>query len=183
MNTDAVRIVEATTPDQVDDVRRLFGEYASALGWDVSAGWIAEEMAGLPGTYAPPSGSLLLAYVEGEPAGALGLQPVPEASRVEGQGAEHAGELKRLFVRPEFRRHSVGRALMERAEAEGGARGYDRLLLTTSAEMMPLAQRFYDSLGYEETAPYRIDMPYPDIRWMRKGLPTPDSLPRRRWRA
>jgi GNAT superfamily N-acetyltransferase len=172
METTTTRILEATTPEQVDDVRRLFGEYASSLGWDTSEGWISGEIAGLPGTYAPPRGSLLLAYLGDEPAGAMGLQPVPEVARVEGTGAERAGELKRLFVRPQFRRHGVGRALMERAEVEGRARDYDGLLLTTSAEMMPLAQRFYEELGYAETAPYRNDLPYPDIRWMRKDLAT-----------
>ena len=59
---------------------------------------------------------------------------------------------------------------MRRAETEALARGYDGLVLTTSAEMMPLAQHFYEALGYAETAPYRDDMPYPNIRWMRKDL-------------
>jgi hypothetical protein len=43
-------------------------------------------------------------------------------------------------------------------------------VLTTSARMMPLAQHLYESMGYAETAPYRDDMPYPEIRWMRLGL-------------
>jgi len=81
-----------------------------------------------------------------------------------------SGELKRLFVRPGHRRSGVGRALMLRAETEARDRGYTELLLTTNAEMMPLAQSLYDSLGYVETAPYRSDMVWPDIRWMRKDL-------------
>jgi putative acetyltransferase len=173
METDTVRIIEATTAEQVDAVRTIFGEYASSMGWDMSTSWIAQEMTGLPGSYAPPRGSLMLACVGDEPAGALGLQAVPEASRVERVGAERAGELKRLFVRSAFRRHGVGRSLMERAETEGRARGYDSLVLTTSAEMMPLAQRLYEALGYRETAPYRNDMPWPEIRWMRKDLAGP----------
>lgn len=59
---------------------------------------------------------------------------------------------------------------MLRAETEAIARGYDSLVLTTSAEMMPYAQGLYDSLGYLETVPYRDDMPWPQIRWMRKAL-------------
>ena len=173
MEADTVRIAEAVTPEQIDAVRRLFGEYASAMGWDSSDDWIAEEAARLPGSYAPPRGSLMLAYVGDEPAGALGLQPIPETSRIEGVGAERAGELKRLFVRPEFQRRGVGRALMKRAEIEGRARGYDGLVLTTSAELMPLAQHLYESLGYTETSPYRDDMPWPEIRWMRKDLTNP----------
>jgi putative acetyltransferase len=163
-------VSEAVNGEDIAAVRDLFAEYASSLGWDVTAGWIAAELAELPGPYAPPAGSLLLARVSGAAAGAMGLQIVPLDSRVEGVGVERAGELKRLFVRPESRRHGVGAALMRRAEEEARARGYDSLLLTTSAEMMPLAQGLYDSLGYAETAPYRGDMPYPGIRWMRKDL-------------
>jgi putative acetyltransferase len=170
MATGQVRIVEATTPDQIEDARRLFGEYASSLGWDLTSGWIAEELTRLPGSYAPPAGSLMVAYVGEEPAGALGLQPVPEKARFEDVDVTRSGELKRLFVRPDLRRHGVGAALMSRAEDEARARGYDALLLTTNGEMMPLAQRLYDSLGYVETPPYRSDMPWPAIRWMRKSL-------------
>jgi putative acetyltransferase len=166
-----IRIVEAASLDEVDAARSLFREYAISLGWGESPeSWMSEEIAALPGTYAPPRGSLMLAYVDDRAAGALGLQPVPEGVRVPDVGAETAGELKRMFVRPESRRHGVGRALLVRAEAEARARGYDSLVLTTSAEAMPLAQHLYESMGYVETAPYRDDMPYPHIRWMRLGL-------------
>lgn len=167
---DDIDIREADTPETVADARVLFGEYATSLGWDGTSGWLAEELAGLPGPYSPPAGSLMVAYVDRVPAGALGVQLVPEQARVEDVDVTGAGELKRLYVRPAYRRHGVGRALMLRAEAEARSRGYDALLLTTNAEMMPLAQHLYESLGYEETVPYRNDMPYPAIRWMRKGL-------------
>ena len=170
MQPPTVRIIEAATPGHIDAARRLFGEYASSLGWDLSDSRVAHEMARLPGSFAPPGGSLMLALVGGEPAGVLGLQPVPEGCRIAGVGAERAGELKRLFVRPEFRRFGVGRALMERAETEARVRGYDGLVLTTNADMMPLAQPLYESLGYVEAAPYRDDMLWPDLRWMRKEL-------------
>jgi len=170
MQPSPVHIIEATTAEQIDAARTLFCEYATSLGWDLSDSRIAHEMALLPGPYAPPRGSLLVAYVGGVPAGALGLQPVPEACRIAGAGAETAGELKRLFVLPEFRRFGVGRALMLRAESEALARGYDTLVLTTNAEMMPLAQPLYESLGYAESAPYRDDMVWPDLLWMRKSL-------------
>jgi putative acetyltransferase len=166
-----VHIVEASTPEQLDAVRRLFEEYAESLGWDTGQSWMAEEIARLPGPYAPPRGSLLLAYVDDLPAGAVGLQPVPEESRVPGLGAERFGEAKRLFVRPEERRHGVGRALMERLHEEARRRAYEAVVLTTSVEMMPLAQGLYDALGYVPTEPYRDDMPYPGIRWLRLDLP------------
>jgi GNAT superfamily N-acetyltransferase len=170
MASEPVQIIEAAEPEEIDAVRRLFGQYASSLGWDLTSGWIAEEMAGLPGPYGPPAGSLMLARVGDQEAGALGLQVVPPAVRSQEVDVTRSGELKRLFVRPEYRRHGVGRALLERAECEARARGYDALLLTTNAEMMPLAQRLYESLGYVETTPYRSDMAWPSIRWMRKQL-------------
>ena len=171
MTGDTIRIVEARTPAEIEDVRVLFLEYARDLGWDAqSTPWFCDEVARLPGPYAPPRGSLLLAYVGEEPAGAVGLQPVPEKSRVSGIGAECFGELKRLFVRPGHRRHGVARALMQRAEAEARARGYTSLVLTTAAELFPLAPPLYEALGYAGTQPYRDDMPYPQIRWMRKDL-------------
>lgn len=163
-----IRIVETRSAEDIQAARDLFTEYALSLGWDLEAdhGHFAAEIRELPGPYSPPAGSLLLACVDDVPAGALGLQPVPEQARIEGIGAERFGELKRLYVRPQFRRLGIGRALLRRAEDEARARGYDRLVLTTSAEMMPLAQGLYESLGYREMQPYRNDMPYPQIRWM-----------------
>ena len=165
------RLVEASSREEIDAVRELFGEYAASLGFDGPSGsWLGDEIASLPGPYATPHGSLMLALVNGRAAGALGLQPVPEGSRIPGTGADTAGELKRMFVRPEYRRHGVGRALLERAADEARARCYDSLVLTTSAEAMPLAQHLYEDMGYVEIEPYRDDMPYSQIRWMRLGL-------------
>jgi putative acetyltransferase len=164
-------IVEATSSTDQEDVRALFLEYANSLGWDLSQGGrFADEIQNLPGPYAQPAGALLLARVGDRAAGVVGLQPVPEDARELGVGAEHFGELKRLYVRPEYRRHGVGRALMKHSEYAARVRGYRSLVLTTSAEMMPLAQGLYDSLGYRTTETYRNDMPYPGIRWLRLDL-------------
>lgn len=167
----AVRIVEAARPEEVNAARVLFREYGGSLGWREGAGsWLDDEIAALPGPYGPPRGELLLAYVGNEPAGAVGLQEVPEEARIPGTGAERFGEIKRLYVRPGFRLRGIGRALMERSAAEARARDYEALVLTTSAEMMPLAQSLYESLGYLPTEPYRNDMPWPGIRWLRLDL-------------
>jgi GNAT superfamily N-acetyltransferase len=179
MPSEPIRIVEATTPEEIQAAGELLRGYAHSLGWDDSSGWIAGEIAGLPGPYGPPRGALLLAYDGDEPAGVVGLQPVPEGARIGGVGADNAGELKRLFVRPESRTRGIGRMLMRRAEIEARARGYHALVLTTSAEMMPLAQGLYESLGYTRTEPYRNDMSWPQIRWMRLALSRPSACRRR----
>ena len=164
-------IVEASNAEDLARTRRLFLEYAESLGWDLdSSSRFADEIDHLPGPYAPPAGSLLLAKVHGEAVGVLGLQPIPEDARTPGLAAERFGELKRLYVSPEQRQRGIGRALMERAESEARARGYEALVLTTSADLMPLAQRLYDELGYRPTEPYRTDLPWPDIRWLMLDL-------------
>lgn len=168
--SESYRIVEVSTQPELEDARALFRAYAEDLGWDLSSGSIAQELAELPGSYAPPRGALLVAYVGEVAAGVLGLRPVPKEAQVPGIGAETFGELKRLFVQPGYRRLGIARGLMLRAEDEGRQRGYSALVLTTSAEWMPLAQPLYDALGYVEMEPYRNDMDFPNIRWMRKDL-------------
>ena len=166
-----VRIIEATSPEQYADAVALFRAYAEELGWDLSRGGrFADEIANPPGPYSPPAGALLLAYVGDEPVGVLGVQAVPVQARVPGSGAERAGELKRLFVRADCRRLGVGEALMRCAETIARRLGYESLVLTTSAEMMPLAQGLYERLGYETATPYRDDIPMPNIRWLRLDL-------------
>jgi putative acetyltransferase len=164
-------IIEAGSPTDLEDVRTLFLDYAESLGWDLShGGHLADEIHNLPGPYTQPAGTLLVARIGGDAIGVLGLQPVPEHARALGVGAEHVGELKRLYVRPEYRRRGVGNALVKRSEDEARARGYSSLVLTTSAEMMPLAQNLYDSLGYQTTETYRTDLPWDGIRWLRLDL-------------
>jgi GNAT superfamily N-acetyltransferase len=172
MAAPSVRIIQAESPADLACVSELFLEYATSLGWDLSQGGrFADEIAAPPGPYAPPAGSLMLAIVDDEAAGVLGLQPVPVDVRVEGVGAATAGELKRLFVRDGFRRLGIGRALMVRAEDEARSRDYDHLVLTTSEQMFPLAQSVYDVLGYGPTQPYRSDMgDFTGVRWLGKNL-------------
>lgn len=164
-------MVVATTPDELEAARALFVEYAESLGWDLSSGGrFAEEVADPPGPYAPPGGALLLAYVDGVPAGVLGLQRVPCDAQVTGIGAEHLGELKRLYVRPAHRRAGVARALMLRAEQEARYWGYRQVVLTTADRPFPLAKGLYDSLGYRQIEPYRTDLTWPDLVWLGKDL-------------
>jgi putative acetyltransferase len=172
MTTESLRIVEASTPAELAAVSELFLEYAISMGWDLSSGGrFAEEITCPPGPYAPPAGSLMLALVDDDAAGVLGLQPVPEDVRIEDAGAHWFGELKRLYVRDDFRRMGLGRALMLRGEEEARARGYEKVVLTTSHEMFPHAQSVYDALGYGPTEPYRSDMAnWPGVRWLGKNL-------------
>src|SRR5688572_14925425 len=97
------RIARATTSGDVDLARELFLEYAESLGVDFCFQGFEAELAGLPGRYAPPGGALLLASVDGEPAGTVAVRDL-------GGGR---CEMKRLYVRPAFRGLGLGRTLAE----------------------------------------------------------------------
>ncbi|MCU0232228.1 MAG: GNAT family N-acetyltransferase [Acidobacteria bacterium] len=133
----------AAGPD-LEEVRRLFLEYARSLPFSLDFQDFDRELAGLPGGYAPPGGRLLLARVGGEAAGCVALHAWDGA----------AGEIKRLYVRPAFRGRGVGRALAAAIVDAGRECGYARLLLDT-VDTMTEAIALYSSLGFAPAAPYR----------------------------
>ncbi len=143
-----IQIVQATAPEQLAQVRELIAEYAGWLGFDLTFQGYEQEMAGLPGKYAPPGGRLLLALEDGQPAGCVALRPLSCG----------ACEMKRLYVRPAFRARGVGRALAERIVAEARVAGYAQMRLDT-ADTMPEARGLYHALGFHEIPPY---YPVPD---------------------
>jgi putative acetyltransferase len=126
-------------------VRELFLEYANSLGFSLCFQGFDQELAGLPGKYAPPQGRLLLAEVSRKPAGCVALHPLqPEIA-----------EMKRLYVRPEFRGKGVGIALMNAILREAKQIGYQRLRLDTIQPLMSDAIAMYRRFGFYEIAPYR----------------------------
>ena len=142
-------------------VRTLFEEYAAELGVDLGFQGFAEEVATLPGAYAPPRGLLLLAWSADVPAGCAGLRPLgPDVC-----------ELKRLFVRPAYRGRGLARQLSTAALGEARARGYRRIRLDTLPGMVE-AQRLYRDLGFREIAPYRAN-PVPGAVFMELDLAPP----------
>ena len=136
-------IVNAMAVDGGVTVRSLFEEYAASLDTDLCFQGFAEELAGLPGDYAPPGGRLLLALQDGQTAGCIALRPVNTG----------VCEMKRLYVRPAFRAHGVGRALVDRLIHEARSAGYQHLRLDTLPSMTG-AQALYRRLGFHEIAPY-----------------------------
>src|SRR5687767_13005491 len=96
-----IQVIRAHSSSEIDLARALFQEYAASLGLDLCFQGFEQELAGLPGQYAPPDGVLLLASVGGEVAGCVGLR------RFEAE----VSEMKRLFVRPAFRGMGIGRVL------------------------------------------------------------------------
>jgi ribosomal protein S18 acetylase RimI-like enzyme len=138
-----VRIARATRAAEVAAARALMAEYATALGRDLSFQGIDEELAGLPGAYAPPQGALLLAMVKDVPAACVALRPL----------GEDIAEMKRLYVRSAMRGLGLGELLAKAIIAEAKRLGYRKLRLDTLPEMQA-ARGLYQRLGFRPIAPY-----------------------------
>jgi len=156
----ALKIIQAHTPEQVDAVRELFLEYAQSLNFSLCFQSFDQELESLPGDYAPPSGRLLLAEFNPPQRAKSGRAGDPGHGRRAGCVALHRledgiCEMKRLYVRPEFRGHKIGRRLAEAVIAEARAAGYERIRLDTVAPVMREAVQLYRELGFYEIAPYR----------------------------
>lgn len=147
-----VAIVPAEGPDDMARVRDLFLEYQTWLGLDLCFQGFEEELATLPGRYAPPGGGLWFAKRSDEIAGVVGLRPL-EGGQEDAQEDRGRCELKRLWVRPGHRGLALGRRLTETAITMARAAGYRSLWLDT-LPLMTDARRLYDELGFREAAPY-----------------------------
>ena len=144
--------------DELGAVRALFREYADSLGFPLDFQDFDRELDELPGAYAPPRGVLLLAHVDGEPAGCVGLRPLDESTC----------EMKRLYVRPAHRALGLGRLLAEAVVAEARARGYARMRLDT-VPGMETAQTLYRALGFRQIERYR-ENPVPGAAFLELQL-------------
>jgi len=142
----AISIIAASTPELVEQARALFLEYADSLGFSLCFQSFDQELAELPGKYAPPEGRLLLAFLGGRIAGCVAMR------KLEGDICE----MKRLYVRQDFRGSGAGRALAQRIIAEAKAAGYRRMRLDTIAGKMDRAIALYRGLGFREIPPYGI---------------------------
>jgi putative acetyltransferase len=141
-----VALVGPANAQAIGQARGLFAEYAASLGTDLCFQSFDRELAELPGSYAPPDGRLLLAWVDGELAGCVALRPLESG----------VCEMKRLYVRPAYRRFGIGRTLADRVILEAARVGYRKMRLD-SLPSMQTGLALYRRLGFREIAPYTIN--------------------------
>jgi len=154
-----VTIRKATGAADMARARKLFADYQSQLGVDLSFQGFDAEIDGLPGAYALPAGCLLLAIDGGEAVGCVGMRPLEDTDIC---------EMKRLFVYERWRDRGLGRRLAVAVIDEARAAGYTRMRLDT-LEFMAEARALYRGLGFRECAPY-YDNPLPNVLYMEIDL-------------
>jgi ribosomal protein S18 acetylase RimI-like enzyme len=154
----ALEIRSASSTEDLAAARALFEEYQGSLGVSLCFQNFDAELASLPGAYAPPEGRLLLAFAGAEPAGCVALRKI----------GEEICEMKRLWVKPDFRGTGLGRRLAETLMTEARAIGYRAIRLDTLPSMKR-AQALYASLGFRDIPPYN-DHPLEGTRFMEAAL-------------
>jgi ribosomal protein S18 acetylase RimI-like enzyme len=152
---EGLQIVHADGPEYVEGIRTLFREYAEALGFSLCFQGFDEELIGLPGKYSRPNGRLLLARLNDADVGCVGVQPLSPL----------ICEMKRLYLRPQFRGSGAGRLLAQAAIREAAAADYQAMRLDTIEPLMSAAVALYRTLGFREIAPYRPN-PIPGALYM-----------------
>ena len=153
-----MQIRPASDVKELAAVRTLFEEYSATIRVELCFQGFGQELATLPGSYAPPRGRLLLAGPTDLPAGCVGLRPAGDA----------ICEMKRLFVRPTCQGRGLGRALAERAIAEARTIGYSTMVLD-SLPSMQRAIRLYEALGFVRRSAYYVS-PLPGTVFMELSL-------------
>lgn len=154
-----MEIIRAETPEAIEQARSLFREYEAWLGISLCFQNFEEEVANLPGRYAAPDGRLFLAFVDENPAGCIALRKLEEG----------ICEMKRLFVREDFRGRKIGIILIEKLIEEAKAIGYQKMRLDTYPAKMANAVKLYESHGFREIPPY-YDNPHGEILYLEKEL-------------
>lgn len=153
-----LEIRRASSTGDLAAARSLFEEYQESLGFSLCFQNFDAELASLPGAYAPPGGRLLLAFAGAEPAGCIALRKIEE----------DICEMKRLWVRHDFRGTGLGRRLAQTLMTEARAIGYRAIRLDTLPSMKA-AQALYTSLGFKDIPPYN-DHPLEGTRFMEAAL-------------
>jgi putative acetyltransferase len=157
--TEAYEIIEAYSPQEIEAAGNLFLEYQKWLNIPLCFQGFEEEIAGLPGKYAPPEGRLYLIKLGNNYIGCIGLRKISEG----------ICEMKRLYVKPEHQGHGLGKKLVELIVDEAKKSGYNKMRLDTIKEKMPNAVDIYEKHGFKKIDAY-YDNPNPHTLYMELNL-------------
>jgi putative acetyltransferase len=158
-STQAAAVTQAFTPEQNEQARQLFVEYAQSLAFSLCFQNFEQELKSLPAAYAQPDGRLLLAHDSDIAAGCVALRKLEDG----------ICEMKRLYVRPAYRGKGIGRLLVDRVIAEARAIGYRQMRLDSVASSMQPAISLYRQLGFREIPAY-CPNPMPEAVYMELAL-------------
>lgn len=154
-----IKIIQAITEEQIEATRKLFREYEAWFGMNLCFQNFDEEVANLPGKYAAPEGRLYLAFSDEKLAGCIALRKLED----------EICEMKRLFVKDDFRGQKIGIALIEKLLEEAKKIGYEKMRLDTFPPKMGKAVSLYESYGFYEISPYYHN-PYGETLFMELDL-------------
>ena len=154
-----IELIPVEAGHRIEQIRELFLEYARSLNFSLCFQSFDRELQELPGPYALPDGRLILCQFEDVPAGCIALKKLEPG----------ICEMKRLYVRPEFRGHQLGLKLATHLIDEARRAGYDRMRLDTIPSAMHQAVNLYRSLGFSEIPPY-YNNPLPQALYMELDL-------------
>ncbi len=154
-----IEIAQAESSEQIEEIRKLFLEYESWLDIDLCFQDFEKELENLPGKYAKPDGRLFLILVKNKSAGSIALRKIDA----------EVCEMKRLYVREQFRGLGLGKMLIEKLIEEARSAGYKKMRLDTLPDKMPLAVKLYKSYGFCEIPPY-YDNPHRETLFMELDL-------------
>jgi putative acetyltransferase len=150
-----IEIFQAETAEQIEDVRAIFREYEAWLGLDLCFQGFEDELQNLPGRYAQPDGRLFLASVDEKLAGCIALRKLED----------DICEMKRLYLRDEFRGVGLGNTMIERLIEEVRVIGYKKMRLDTYPPKMGKAVKLYESHGFTVISPY-YENPHEGVLFM-----------------
>jgi GNAT superfamily N-acetyltransferase len=153
-----IRYLKAEKDEHLEAVKELFLEYARSLEFSLGFQDFEEEIAAMPGHYAPPDGCILLAFYRDKPAGCVAVRKLDKG----------ICEMKRLYVRPEYRGKGMGKTLSERIIEEARKLGYNKMRLDT-LESMKEANSIYRKLGFHDIQPYRYN-PFEQAVFLEKAI-------------
>lgn len=143
INSSTITFKMVDSDELIEQTRKIFREYQESIETDLCFQKFEEELASLPGKYSLPQGRLYLTFIDDEIVGCVALRPMEDKNC----------EMKRLYVRPEYRGIGLGRILAEKIINDAKEIGYKKMFLDT-LDTMTFAVKLYNKLGFQDSHEY-----------------------------